>query len=319
MTLVETLRKAKPSELRRRIVEGHPVDPAALEGWAYRGTSLGLPRVVERLTWKTFQKTFYRQPETGRLVGWNVRLEQDGVDAPSRPKRRGGVPVTTWHYEVRPPDGVRLPRGFDRGLIIDYGRGNNPALDTIRLSKDPLVAVEPGNADVLLGVTYLALGPLCVETPTYFLLEREHRLDFVPEAARRTCRREALTRVERRWAELLFDAVLGAGGTSGLPSLSTVDTQAFWRALDDKPPPYFGPGLRAAVHALTFLPLTMPGFRRPFFALDADARRACVEVLAAGDSVTVKQLLSTVKLLGCFALFEDEAVRRRLGAGALPS
>ena len=51
-----------------------------------RGTSLGLPALVEKLTWKTFQKTFYRDPRTGRLLGWNVRLEQDGLDAPSRPR-----------------------------------------------------------------------------------------------------------------------------------------------------------------------------------------------------------------------------------------
>lgn len=315
MTLVETLRRAKPAELRARILEGHPVDPAALEGWAYRGTSLGLPRVVERLTWKTFQKTFYRQPGTGRLVGWNVRLEQDGVDAPSRPKLRRGVPVTTWHYEVLRPEGVRLPRGFARGLVIDYGRGRNPAIETIRFMKDPLVAVEPGNADLLLGVTYVALGRLCVETPTYFLLEREHPVRHVPPAALPRDAGGALWPFERRWAELLFDAVLGAGGESHLPSLATMDTAGFWRVLGAKTPPYFGPGLRAAVHALTFLPLTMAGYRRPLFALDAAARRACVERLSAEGGVAVKQLLSTVKLLGCFALFEDGAVRRRLGAG----
>ena len=64
------------------MLAGHPVDPAQLEGWVYRGTSLGLPSLVERLTWKTFQKAFWRDPATGRLLGWNVRLEQDGLDAP---------------------------------------------------------------------------------------------------------------------------------------------------------------------------------------------------------------------------------------------
>lgn len=196
MSLVQTLRQESKAQLRARILAGHPVDPAALEGWAYRGTSLGLPRFVEKLTWKTFQKTFWREPTTGRLLGWNVRLEQDGVDAPSRPKVKGGRPVTTWHYEVVGPRGVAMPRGFDRGLLIDYGRAKNAALDTIRVTKDPLVAVEPGNTDLLLGVSYLALGPVCVETPTYFLLEREHRITHVPGAARA----EPLFAFERRWA-----------------------------------------------------------------------------------------------------------------------
>lgn len=181
MSIARALRNASNAELRRRIVEGHPVDPAAIEGYAYRGTSLGLPRVVELATWKTFQKTFWRHPD-GRLLGWNVRLEQDGVDAPSRPKRRRGEPKIEWPYEVVAPDGVPMPEGFGRGLIIDYSRAPNPF--TQRIVKDPLVALAPGDADELLGVSYLVIGGRCVETPTYFTLERDHRVDFVPEVVR---------------------------------------------------------------------------------------------------------------------------------------
>lgn len=181
MSLARALRSASRAELRRRIVEGHPIDPNALEGYAYRGTSLGLPRVVELATWKTFQKTFWRHPD-GRLLGWNVRLEQDGIDAPSRPKQRRGEPVTTWPYEVIAPDGVPMPEGFGRGLIIDYSRA--PNAPTQRLVKDPLVALEPGRTDALLGVSYVVIGRRCIETPTYFTLEREHRIDFVPAQIR---------------------------------------------------------------------------------------------------------------------------------------
>jgi hypothetical protein len=179
MSIVKSLRTADHAELRRRIVEGHPVDPAALEGYAFRGTSLGLPSFVERLTWKTFQKTFYRHRRTGKLVGWNVRLAQDGIDAPSRPKRRRGEPIVQWPYEVTESDGVPMPPGFDRGLVIDYGRA--PNLPQQRLVKDPLVALEAGNADALIGVSYVVIGGRCIETPTYFTLERDHRIDWVPE------------------------------------------------------------------------------------------------------------------------------------------
>jgi hypothetical protein len=179
MSIARDLRSADHAELRRRIVEGHPVDPAALEGYAFRGTSLGLPAFVERLTWKTFQKTFYRHPATGALVGWNVRLAQDGIDAPSRPKRRRGEPVVEWPYEVTGTDGVPMPPGFDRGLVIDYGRAPNPPQQ--RLVKDPLVALEAGNPDALIGVSYLVIGGRCIETPTYFTLERDHRIDWIPE------------------------------------------------------------------------------------------------------------------------------------------
>lgn len=181
MSIARALRNASHAELRRRIVEGHPVDPNALEGYAYRGTSLGLPRIVELATWKTFQKTFWRHP-SGRLLGWNVRLEQDGVDAPSRPKQRRDRPVTEWSYEVIAPDGVPMPDGFDRGLIIDYSLAPNPV--TQRIVKDPLVALEPGSAEELIGVSYLVIGGRCIETPTYFTLERDHPIDFVPEVLR---------------------------------------------------------------------------------------------------------------------------------------
>lgn len=181
MNAARELLNASRKTLRERIVQGHPVDPRELEGYAYRGISLGLPKFAEKLTWKTFQKTFYREPKTGRLVGWNVRLEQDGIDAPSRPRLKNGALHTEWNYEVIEPRGVALPRGFDRGLIIDYSRGpGNPPLDPIRFSKDPLVALEAGSSDCLIGVTYLAFGRFTLETPTYFVLEREAKIDYIP-------------------------------------------------------------------------------------------------------------------------------------------
>lgn len=180
MSIAKSLRSASKRELRAHIVEGHPIDPKALEGFVYRGTSLGLPKLAEKLTWKTFQKTFYRDEATGRLLGWNVRLHQDGIDAPSRPIVKDGRPVCVWHYEVIEPRGVPMPAGFDRGLLIDYSRAENPRFDTIRWVKDPLVALTRGNYDELLGVSYAVVGGLCIETPTYFTLEREHSIDYVP-------------------------------------------------------------------------------------------------------------------------------------------
>jgi len=180
MSIAKSLRTASRRELREHIVGGHPVDSNAIEGFAYRGTALGLPKIAEKLTWKTFQKTFYRDDATGRLLGWNVRLHQDGIDAPSRPIMKEGRPVCVWHYEVIEARGVPMPAGFDRGLIIDYARAHNPFFATVRWMKDPLVALSPGNHDELLGVSYAVIGGLCIETPTYFTLERDHPIDYVP-------------------------------------------------------------------------------------------------------------------------------------------
>ncbi|MFO0750448.1 MAG: hypothetical protein U1F43_32975 [Myxococcota bacterium] len=180
MGIARTLRDATPAELRQRITTGYPVDPRALDGFIYRGTSLGLPPIAQRLTWRTFQKTFWREPRSGRLLGWNVRLEQDGEDAPSRPILDHGRPRCVWHYEVIEPRGVPMPPDFDRGLVIDYSRGENRPWDPIRLSKDPLVALAAGDPTELIGVSYLVIGGRCIETPTYFTLEREGPITFVP-------------------------------------------------------------------------------------------------------------------------------------------
>jgi hypothetical protein len=164
---------------------GHPIDPSALDDTEYRGISLGLPRFIEKLTWKTFQKTFHRDPATGALRGWNVRLEQRGLDAESVPQKlKSGAPKTFGHYQVVPLEGRRLPRPARAGLLIDYGVGGNAALDVMRFIRDPLVAVNTGSVELLLGGSFLELGPLLAYTPAFFLLERERKLTHVAQPAR---------------------------------------------------------------------------------------------------------------------------------------
>ncbi len=318
MVTARELRDASRHDLREQILHGHPVDPAALEGWAYRGTSLGLPDLAVKATWKTFQKTFWREPSSGRLLGWNVRLEQDGMDAPSRPKRRGGRPVTEWNYEVVPATGIPMPRGFDRGLVIDYGRAANPP-GPVRITKDPLVALAPGNADELLGVSYLVIGGRCIETPTYFTLEREHPIDYVPFEQPAPPGRDPLrlTRIEQRWAEALMDAIVGVEHGDGLPPFADTDRGPFWRTFESAPGPLVRAGLRPMVHTLTFLPLAS-GFRRPFFQLAPRERERFLAAVEKDPRYFVRQSMTTLKTLACFAYFDDPKVRERFDGTAAP-
>jgi hypothetical protein len=319
MPTARELRTASTRALRDAIVHGHPVDPRDLEGWVYRGTSLGLPSFVERLTWKTFQKTFWRDPMTGRLLGWNVRLEQDGIDAPSRPKTKGGRPVTEWNYEVIPPAGVPMPRGFDRGLVIDYSLAPNPP-GSVNFVKDPLVSLSPDNADELLGVSYLVVAGRCVETPTYFTLVREHLIADVPDdlVAPKGADPLRLTHTERTWAEALFAAILPAGEGDSLPRFVhplTGERATFWRCFDDAPAPLVRAGLRPMLYTLTFLPV-ISGFGKPFYSLDADERERFLAVAAADRRYFVRQALVTLKTLACFAYFEAPDVRAHFDGGA---
>jgi hypothetical protein len=159
-------------ELMARLRAGHAIDPHALDDSEYRGTSLGLPGFVEKLSWKVFRKTFCRDPELGVLRGWNVRLEQNGLDGPSVPMTKAGESVTFGHYRVVEPGAVRLPPGCDRGLVIHYGLGGNGTSPIARV-RDPVVALTAGSVERLLGWSYVDLGITLLGTPSFFLLERE--------------------------------------------------------------------------------------------------------------------------------------------------
>lgn len=163
------------SELERLLREGHPVAAEEIAGAGYRGVSLNLPRVVERVTWTTFQKVFVRDRDGVR--GYNVRVEQRGVQAASVARQRRGRPWIFGHFRVR--DGRASRAGSDRGLLLDYGAFAG-RLDPLRPLRDPVVSLRAGSTDLLLGWSYLDLGPLCVPTPSFFTLEREsegHRLE----------------------------------------------------------------------------------------------------------------------------------------------
>ena len=184
------------AELAALLRAGHPIDPASLGDVRYRGTSLGLPAFVERLTWKTFRKVFHWDHARGELRGWNVRVEQRGIDDETVPLRRNGRAVSFGHYRVVEPAARRIPTGCDRGLLIDYGIYERGPMSRIR---DPIVAVNAGSADLLLGWSYVDVGFGTLGTPSFFTLQREGPLDEVVAAPitspvrgsgsdRRTCR-----------------------------------------------------------------------------------------------------------------------------------
>ena len=159
--MVEELSALDGSGLRNRLEKGFRVDPTALDDSRYHGLSLGLPGWVDRLAWKTFEKTFHRDGD--RLRGWNVRLKQ-GQEA-IEPMLKGAQPLTFGHYEVQ-----------DQGprLLLDYSP--QPWWDPSRWVRDPLVALEEGSVAWLLGRSLLgSLG-----TPSYFLLRRIGPLEHIP-------------------------------------------------------------------------------------------------------------------------------------------
>lgn len=147
---LEELLNMSPRQLGDLSRQLFPVRARQLIGWRYRGVSLGLPHWLERWTWKTFAKDFIEAESEWR--GWNVRLEQTGLDGPTRAQMRGDTERTFGHFALR-----QTPKG----ALIDYG-----------LAHDPLRAFTPNDPTRLLGWT--AVGPW--RTPSYFLLERAYRI-----------------------------------------------------------------------------------------------------------------------------------------------
>lgn len=180
MTIAHDFLRLSKGELGERLAAGHPIDPRALDDSEYRGVSLGLPGPIVSLTWLVFRKTFHRDPATQRLRGWNVRMEQNGLEGPRVPMQKDDAPICFGHYEVIDARGCGSPIPCEQGLLIDYGRGANGKLDPVRRARDPIVALERGSVERLLGWTFLDLGLARVSTPSFFLLEREGPLTHVP-------------------------------------------------------------------------------------------------------------------------------------------
>ena len=179
-TLSEVVATPK-RELPKLLREGHPIDPTARDNTVYHGVSLGLPRWAERVSWKTFAKTFYRASPEDPLFGWNIRVEQKGIGSPTQPKVRKGQPWCFGYYGVTSSRGYKVPADYAHGLLIQYRFGPNAAFDPVNLVRDPLVALNPDDPSLLFGWSYVHLGR-AVWTPSYFVLQAEGPITHVPAA-----------------------------------------------------------------------------------------------------------------------------------------
>ena len=167
------------------VARAHPLDLDALAGHRYLGVDLSLPAWMNRVLWKTFEKTFHRDPTSGVVRGWNVRLEQRGVGGPMVPMTdRSGRPKTFGHYHVRSAEGHRFPRGWTGPHFLDYGVAGNPLFDVARFGYTPLVAVNEGSMELLLGWEVFRIGSIFVPLRDYWALRLAGPLEHVVDPPR---------------------------------------------------------------------------------------------------------------------------------------
>ncbi|MBK8999797.1 MAG: hypothetical protein IPM35_29110 [Myxococcales bacterium] len=184
-TTLEDLMSMSNAERFAIVERALPLDLEALADTTYTGVDLSMPALFHRLFWKSFRKTFHRDPVSGRLRGWNVKVEQTGWDSAPAPKRdRAGRPLTFGHYEVRSAAGLPFPRGWKGEHYLDYRDAGNRFGDfPARMGYCPLVSVNPGQSDLLLGWEVFNLGGLLVPLNDFWALLREGPLrpeDVVP-------------------------------------------------------------------------------------------------------------------------------------------
>lgn len=111
---------------------------------------------------------------------------------------------------------------------------------------------------------------------------------------------------EARWRDALLDAMIPAPG-NGLPPMSAVERGRFWPRFERSAPWMLRFGLRFATCALGGLAPFLLGHRHVFARLDPAARDAVLrgaERLPGGAA-----LLLVVKLVACFAYFDDPNVQ----------
>lgn len=117
-----------------------------------------------------------------------------------------------------------------------------------------------------------------------------------------------LAQRRRRAREVLLEAMLPApvsAATDPRPALAVLDLGAFWRAFDAAAPAHVRWGLRAAVALLYFvLPVSTTG--RTLRQLSPEGRE---RALARAMRLPLcRDLAELVKVLACFAYFEDPGV-----------
>ena len=94
-------------------------------------------------------------------------------------KNRHGDERTFGHFVVRNAEGVRFPGGWTGGHYLDFPAAGNARLDPGRFGFCPMMAVNEGSVDLILGWEVLKFGDTFAPLRDYWLLEREGPLENI--------------------------------------------------------------------------------------------------------------------------------------------
>ena len=161
----------------------HPIDLDSLVDRQFTGTDLSMPRIGQKILWQTFRKAFVADPAHGDIRGWNVRVEQRGIHGAQVPlRKKNGEPKAFAHYRVRSAEAIRWPNGWKGSHYLDYTIAGNPLFE--RLASTPIVAVNEGSSDLILGWEIFNVGGRLIDTHLYWALKPDGPVDFVANPAK---------------------------------------------------------------------------------------------------------------------------------------
>lgn len=183
--VLEDLMDMNGRQLHRLLERGSPIDEDAIAGKQFLGSDLSMPRIGQKILWQTFRKCFVRDPEHGDIRGWNVRMEQRGIHGAQVPKRnKSGELAEFAHYRLRSAQGIRWPKGWRGEQYFDYTIAGNPFGENLGFT--PVVAVNEGSSDLILGWEIFKVGGRLVAPPLYWAIQADGPVGHVAEPARRT-------------------------------------------------------------------------------------------------------------------------------------
>ena len=159
-------------ELEKIMLRGEAPPLSAIVGWEWRG--LNSQAWAKPAGIKKFIKGFF-ETDSGEVYGYNEPVVQNRLDQPWIAKPSDVSPKRFGFFVVEPVDPTARDNAYLKSLLLDYGRGKNPALDPSQTLRDYVVRVNPGSDELLLGTAFVAVGPARVRVPkSYFVLEK-HR------------------------------------------------------------------------------------------------------------------------------------------------
>ena len=170
------LARASRRELERAMQRGSTPDIETLLGWEFRGintTPPGSPPIARLAGIQKFVKGMFRAAD-GRAMGYNCPVVQNVLDGRWHTRPSDESPKRFGFYELTPVDPTSRDNHYLHALLIDYGKGGNPAWDITGGLRDYLVQVDADNPDLFLGKAYAAIGPARLPLG-FFVLERFRR------------------------------------------------------------------------------------------------------------------------------------------------